>query len=235
MRGQPRPITRKGLSRVEELLQEQWGPSSPKPARPPLDELILTILSQNTTDTNSGRAFAALRQRWPAWESARRAPLSEIEGTIRVGGLAQIKAGRIKSLLEEVYRERGELSLDFLKQLSDGEAWSYLRRFKGVGPKTAACVMLFSLGRPAFPVDTHIFRVISRLVGTDGREGREQMQEKLQRQAPPELTYSLHLHLVRHGRLICRPAKPLCGKCKLLPLCAYGNGLPGSEKSARGV
>ena len=228
MRSQPRPITRKGLSRIEGLLQGQWGPSSPKPARPPLDDLILTILSQNTTDTNSGRAFAALRQRWPAWESARRAPLSEIEGTIRVGGLAQIKAGRIKSLLEEVYRERGELSLDFLKQLSDGEAWSYLRRFKGVGPKTVACVMLFSLGRPAFPVDTHIFRVISRLVGADGREGREQMQEKLQRQAPPELAYSLHLHLVRHGRLICRPAKPLCGKCKLLPLCAYGNGLPGS-------
>jgi len=235
MGGQPRPITRKGLSRIEGLLQGQWGPSSPKPARPPLDELILTILSQNTTDTNSGRAFFALRQRWHAWESARRAPLSEIEGAIRVGGLAQIKAGRIKSLLEEIYRERGELSLDFLKQLSDGEAWSYLRRFKGVGPKTAACVMLFSLGRPAFPVDTHIFRVISRLVGADGREGREQMQEKLQRQAPPELAYSLHLHLVRHGRLICRPAKPLCGKCKLLPLCAYGNGLPGSEKSARGV
>jgi endonuclease-3 len=225
------------LKRAEALLQEQWGTVRRKPRRDPLEELILTILSQNTSDFNSGRAFLSLRQRFSDWEAVRLAPLAEIEEAIREGGLSRIKARRIQAILKEIHGQRGHLSLDFLKRLSDEEVWAYLGRFKGVGPKTAACVMLFSLGRPAFPVDTHVFRVISRLLGMVGEVSPIQVQEGLQKQAPPELMYSLHLHLVRHGRRICRPATPHCEKCSLLPLCAYGkrHGREGSRKSARRI
>lgn len=207
---------------MEALLRQQWGTPKRKPSRPPLDELILTILSQNTNDINSGRAFLSLRQRFPNWDAARRAPQREIEEAIREGGLSRIKAQRIQAILEEIFRQRKEASLDFLKNEPDGEVWAYLARFQGVGPKTAACVMLFSLGRPAFPVDTHIFRILSRVAGVGGNASPAKIQEELQRKVPPELMYPLHLHLVQHGRQICRPQNPLCGECGLLPLCAYG-------------
>lgn len=207
---------------MEALLQVQWGTVARKPALGPLDELILTILSQNTNDQNSGRAFRALRHKWNDWDEVRKAPLREIEETIQEGGLAHIKAGRIKAILEQIHQERGALSLDFLKTLSYREAWDYLISFKGVGPKTVACVMLFSLRRPAFPVDTHVYRVVDRVTGVDERRSPVQMQEELQKVVPPGLMYSFHLHLVRHGRLVCRPRNPLCEGCKLLSSCTYG-------------
>ena len=215
-------LSEKRIRRMEALLQAQWGTIAKKPAREPLDELILTILSQNTNDQNSGRAFKAMRHRWHDWDGARKAPLREIEETIQEGGLAHIKAGRIKAILEQIHRERGALSLDFLKTVSDREAWDYLIGFKGVGPKTAACVMLFSLNRPAFPVDTHVYRAVDRVIGAEERISPAQMQEELQKVVPPDLMYSFHLHLVRHGRLICRPRSPLCERCYLLPVCTYG-------------
>jgi len=224
-------LSQKGLKRIEALMLQQWGKPKKKALRSPLDELILSILSQNTNDLNSSRAFLSLRRRFPDWDWVRRAPLSEIEDAIREGGLSQIKAKRIKAILEEIYRQGGELSLDFLKPLSDEGVWAYLCRFKGVGAKTAACVMLFSLGRPVFPVDTHVFRIISRLAGMMGKASPAQIQEKLQK-APSELIYSLHLHLVHHGRQICRPKSPLCEKCNLLPLCAYAKGF-GKSRSKR--
>jgi len=207
---------------MEALLQVQWGTIARKPALGPLDELILTILSQNTNDQNSGRAFRALRHKWHDWDEVRKAPLREIEETIQEGGLAHIKAGRIKVILEQIYKERGALRLEFLKTLSDREAWDYLISFKGVGPKTVACVMLFSLNRPAFPVDTHVYRVVGRVTGADERISPAQMQEELRKVVPPGLMYSFHLHLVRHGRLVCRPHNPLCEGCNLLSSCAYG-------------
>jgi endonuclease III len=215
-------LAEKRMRKMEALLQVQWETIARKPALGPLKELILTILSQNTSDQNSGRAFRALRHKWHDWNEMRKAPLREIEETIQEGGLAHIKAGRIKAILEQIHQDRGALSLDFLKALSDREVWDYLISFKGVGPKTAACVMLFSLNRPAFPVDTHVYRVVGRVTGVDERINPAQMQEELQKVIPPGLMYSFHLHLVRHGRLICRPRNPLCGICKLLVLCVYG-------------
>jgi len=217
-----RGLSEKGVRRMEALLQAQWGTVARKPALRPLDELILTILSQNTNDQNSGRAFRALRHRWHNWDEVLKAPLGEIEETIQEGGLAHIKAGRIQAILEQIHQERGALGLDFLKTLSDRKAWDYLMRFKGVGPKTAACVILFSLNRSAFPVDTHVHRVVGRVIDADERISPAQMQEELQKLVPPGLTYSFHLHLVRHGRLICRARNPLCERCKLLVLCLYG-------------
>jgi endonuclease-3 len=217
-----RGLSEKGVRRMEALLQAQWGSIARKPPLGPLDELILTILSQNTNDQNSGGAFRALRHRWHRWDEVLKAPLGEIEETIQEGGLAHIKAGRIRAILEQIHQERGALGLDFLKTLSDREAWDYLISFKGVGPKTAACVMLFSLNRSAFPVDTHVHRVVGRVIGVDERISPALMQEKLQKLVPPDLTYSFHLHLVRHGRSICRARNPLCERCKLLVLCLYG-------------
>ncbi|MDH7499388.1 MAG: endonuclease III [candidate division NC10 bacterium] len=225
------------LRRMEALLRQQWGPARKKPSLPPLDELILTILSQNTNDLNSGRAYCSLRQRFPHWDALRQAPLRDIEEAIRGGGLSRIKAKRIQAILGEIYRQRKETSLDFLRGESDEQVWAYLTRFRGVGPKTAACVMLFSLGRASFPVDTHIFRILSRMTGAVGNASPEKMQEELQEKVPPPLMYPLHLHLVRHGRQICRPQLPLCGECGLLPLCAYGKrlGRETSRRPARGI
>lgn len=219
-------LTGRKLSRIAALLQSQWGAVSEKPLRPPLDELVLTILSQNTSDLNSDRAFRSLRRAMSDWNEVRKAPAKKIEAAIREGGLARIKANRIQAILEEIHREWGVLSLDFLKDLPPENAWAYLRRFKGVGPKTAACVMLFSLGRPAFPVDTHIIRVLSRM-GEGQKWTPEGLQEELQRKAPSELMYPLHLHLIHHGRMICRPRNPLCGRCSLISLCNHGKKLVG--------
>jgi len=213
------------LRRMEALLQTQWGALERKPPRPPLNELILTLLSQNTSDRNSARAFRALRERWPDWKGLMKAPPREIEKAIQEGGLAHIKSGRVKAILEQIWQERGTLSLDFLRSWPDQEVWDYLMSFQGVGPKTAACVMLFSLNRPAFPVDTHVFRVMGRVMGMKETMSPGQMQQELQTLIPPVLMYSLHLHLVHHGRRICRPRDPLCSKCNLLILCAYGKFL----------
>ncbi len=234
-KGHEKLISTKTLGEIERRLQEQWGPVRRKPSRNPLDELILTILSQNTSDLNSGRAFSSLRNRFADWDRVREAPLRDIEVAIQGGGLARIKAGRIKSILEEIHEERGEMSLDFLKRLSDEKVWAYLGRFKGVGPKTVACVMLFSLGRPAFPVDTHVHRVISRLAGRTEGESPAQIQEELQRRVSPDLMYSLHLHLVHHGRRICQSRLPLCGQCRLLRLCKYARGTKRTRASASRV
>jgi endonuclease-3 len=148
-----------------------------------------------------------------------RAPLRVLISTIRSGGLANIKAVRIKALLEDIWTEQGHFDLSFLRDLSDEEVRAYLARFKGIGSKTIACVLLFGMGRPAFPVDTHVFRVSRRLGLLDGRPSPEKAQEWLEVWVPPAERYSLHLHLVRHGRDVCKAQRPLCGSCVLAGTC----------------
>lgn len=188
---------------------------------PPLDELISTILSQNTNDGNRDRAFEALRARFPTWEEVRDAPVEEVIQTIRAAGLANQKGPRIQSVLREITRLRGELSLDFLHDLTPQEAEAWLRKFKGVGPKTAAIVLLFSLNKPAFPVDTHIYRVSGRLGLRPASMNAEQAHQHLAQLFSPEAYYPVHLNLIRLGREICQARQPNCPACPLQDLCDY--------------
>jgi endonuclease-3 len=208
------------LTRITRLLRQLYGPSRPLRSRDnPLNTLIHTILSQNTSDANSDRAYAALRRRFPDWEDVRRTPLRTLISTIRSGGLANIKAVRIKALLEDIWAEQGHFDLSFLRDLADEEVRAYLARFKGIGSKTIACVLLFGMGRPAFPVDTHVFRVSRRLGLVDGRQTPERAQEFLESRIPPDDRHALHVHLVQHGREVCKAQRPLCAECVLARVC----------------
>lgn len=188
---------------------------------PPIDELVSTILSQNTNDLNRDRAFLALRRRFPTWEAVRDARTSAVINAIRVAGLANQKGPRIRQVLREITRERGNLDLAFLKDLSLEEARSWLTKFHGVGPKTAAIVLLFSLNRPAFPVDTHIYRVTGRMGLRPDRMSVEDAHPHLEALFLPESYYAAHLNLIRLGRETCHPRKPDCPRCPARALCAY--------------
>jgi endonuclease-3 len=193
-------------------------------ASDPISQLVGTILSQNTNDLNRDRAFDALRKRFPTWEAARDAPLGEVEEAIRVAGLWREKAARIQECLRRITEQRGSLTLDFLAGMPVPEAKAWLRSLPGVGPKTAAIVLLFSMGRPAFPVDTHIHRVATRL-GLIPKVTREKAHELLEAKIPPRIYMTYHINLIEHGRKVCKP-RPLCGICDLRDLCDFYDGLP---------
>ena len=187
----------------------------------PLDELVSTILSQNTNDRNRDRAFDALRAHFPTWEAVRDAPPEEVIEVIRPAGLANQKGPRIQNVLRAITAERGELSLDFLKDWPVEEARRWLMSFKGVGPKTAAIVLLFSLDMPAFPVDTHIYRVSGRLGLRPAKMSVEQTHRHLEGLLPPETYYHGHLNIIRLGREICTARKPHCERCPLQDICDF--------------
>jgi len=187
--------------------------------RAPLDSLIATVLSQNTTDSNSGRAFAQLKERFPNWEEVAEAPPAQIAAAIRSGGLADIKARRIKRLLRRIEEDRGALDLGFLRRLPLDQAREYLTGLPGVGPKTAACVLLFSLRRPVFPVDTHVLRVSKRLGLIPPTTTMERAHDIYREMLAPDQMLGLHLGLVQHGRETCKARRPQCGRCVLSELC----------------
>lgn len=188
---------------------------------PPLDELISTILSQNTNDTNRDRAFNALKARYPRWEQVRDAAEAEVIDTIRPAGLANQKGPRIQNVLRQITQERGELDLTFLQEMPVEDARSWLMQFKGVGPKTAAIVLLFSLGKPAFPVDTHVHRVTGRLGVRPQGMTADQTHPYLESLFPEDSYYAAHLNLIRLGREICHARKPECPVCPLNEDCSY--------------
>jgi len=206
---------------VHERLLEYYGYPQWREPLPPLDELISTILSQNTNDTNRDRAFRALRTRFESWEEVRDAAPSAVIEAIRPAGLANQKGPRIQAILRAITEERGDLGLDFLRELPTEDAQRWLLHFNGVGPKTAAIVLLFSLDRPAFPVDTHIFRVTGRLGIRPEKVDAVQAHVLLAELLPREAYYPGHLNLIRLGREICQARKPLCQICPLKDLCAY--------------
>jgi endonuclease-3 len=187
----------------------------------PLEVLVGAFLSQNTSDVNSGRAFEALQARFPTWEAVMMAPVEELEAAIRPGGLAQSKAPRIQAALRRIVEERGELSLSFLADMPLDQAKAWLRSLRGVGAKTAAIVLLFSLGRPVFPVDTHVHRVSRRLGIVPARATPEQTQAAWESLVPPDTFYPLHVDLIRHGRQVCKALDPRCHVCVLQDLCEY--------------
>lgn len=187
----------------------------------PVSELVCTILSQNTNDNLRDQAYRTLRRRFPTWEEVRDAPVQEVIDAIRVAGLGQTKGPRMQEALRHITAERGRLELDFLREMNVEEARAWLTAMHGIGPKTAAIILLFSLGRPAFPVDTHIHRVSRRLGLIPPTTSREKAHELLEAMLPPETYYAFHLNLIQHGREVCQARKPRCALCTLRDLCDY--------------
>jgi endonuclease-3 len=215
----------KPIGYIIQNLERAYGVPENRRASDPLDMLIKIILSQATSDTNSDRTFSALKARFPTWDAALRARTSSIAGAIRSGGLANQKAAVIKSLLRQLKDEHGTLDLGFLHDLRAGEARDYLSQFRGIGPKTVACTLLFACRKEVFPLDTHIFRILRR-VGlipqkcTDARA--HQIMDSI---VPKGKFYSFHVNLIRHGRALCRPREPLCERCPIVEYCDYGQAV----------
>ncbi len=215
---------------IERLLETEYGRPPRRERRPPLDQLILTVLSQHTSDANSDRAFDRLKARFQTWEDVRGADPEEIADAIRPGGLAAIKAPRIKDLLERISEERGRPTLDFLKGMGLEDARKYLLGLNGVGPKTAAVVLLFSLGLPAFPVDTHVHRVTRRLGLIGPNVTAEDAHRLMDAMVPPEDAYPFHINLITHGRRVCKAPRPLCEICVLAEKCDYYQAVVRGER-----
>lgn len=188
---------------------------------PAVDELVSTILSQNTNDINRDKAFDSLRARFPTWEEVRDAPEDEVVEAVRIAGLANQKGPRIQQVLRQITEMRGGLDLSFLKEMPPKEVREWLLQFKGVGPKTAAIVMQFSLDMPAFPVDTHVHRITGRLGLRPEKMNAEKAHDHMEELLPPETYYTAHLNIIRLGREICQARKPNCPACPLEDLCDY--------------
>ncbi|GMV85162.1 MAG: hypothetical protein AMXMBFR80_10180 [Dehalococcoidia bacterium] len=201
---------------VMQALEPLYGRPQPMPSHDPLAELVLTVLSQNTADTNSGRAFVQMMRRYPSWDAIAAAPLDELVTTIQSGGLARQKAPRIQAILRAVAERSPGWDLSFLETMPLEEARAWLRALPGVGPKTAACVLLFSLGRPALPVDTHVERVSKRLGLIPAKATAEQAHDLLEALVDPADYYRFHMLLIKHGRRTCAARKPACDRCPIL-------------------
>jgi len=187
-----------------------------------LDMLVSVILSQATSDANSDRTYDTLKARFPTWDAVLRARESTIADAIRLGGLANQKAVVIRGLLKQIKEEHGSLDLSFIQDLPSEEAAQYLSGFRGVGPKTVACTLLFACGKDIFPLDTHIFRILRR-VGLIPRKCSDEFAHRvMNRVVPAGKFYSFHVNLIRHGRKLCRPREPLCERCPIVEYCDYG-------------
>ena len=207
--------------KVHSRLLDRYGEPTWRNPLPPVDELVSTILSQNTNDINRDRAFASLTVRFSSWEAVRDADQEAVIDAIRVAGIANQKGPRIQAALQAITAERGSIELDFLRELTPEEMYAWLVKLKGVGPKTAAIVMQFSLDTPAFPVDTHIYRISGRVGLRPENVSREKTHEILADLFPPATYYPVHLNLIQHGREVCKAPRPLCDQCNLTDLCDY--------------
>lgn len=225
-RGRARSGSPERVAEILRRLARAYGPGhSARPVpkrRDPLEELIFTVLSQNTSDTNRDRAWRSLRTRFPTWKAMMDARPAALATAIKTGGLANTKAPRIRAILREVARREGRPSLARLRRLPDADVRDYLVSLPGIGPKTAACVLAFSLARPALPVDTHVHRIARRLGLAGG--SAERAQEALEALVPPRARVEAHLDLIAHGRTTCRAQRPACRDCVLRDLCPSAAG-----------
>jgi len=219
-----KPDRRRSTSRTAQILRRLVGAyGRPKRRRGDgVDCLVGTILSQNTSGANSSAGFRRLKERFRTWDAAADARVSLIERCIRVSGLGRVKAPRIRRILREIRADRGGIDLQFLGKLNADDAFRYLLRFDGVGPKTALCVLLFALGMDVFPVDTHIYRITRRLGLLPDGTPENQAHEVLSPMIAAGNRFAMHVLLIAHGRAVCRARNPRCDECCLLPLCAHG-------------
>lgn len=215
------------MQRILKRLRAAYGRPVLVPHRAPIDELVLTVLSQNTSDRNRDVAYLRLRERFASWEQVADADLAELEEAIRPGGISQVKAKRIREILRTLAGD----DLDWLADAPLEQARDFLCSLPGVGRKTAACVLLFSFGRPDIPVDTHVYRVGSRLGLFSAGASFDDAHDEMLRLASPQQAYELHVSLIRHGRRTCTARSPHCGECPLLRLCPYGRELVRTAQS----
>ncbi len=208
------------IAQVVELMTRQYGPFPSERRLPPTEEMVFTVLSQHTSDINSGRAFARLMERFGTLDAVARGDIAEIEKAIAPGGLAKIKAPRIKEVLEKVLElNGGSLDLSFLREMPLVEAKAWLRQLPGIGPKSAGIVLNFSLGMPAMAIDTHIFRVCQRLRAIDSKTNADKAHDVMEAKVPPDEVFNFHVAFINHGRRVCRAQRPLCGECVVGEMC----------------
>lgn len=207
--------------RVAKLLKEQYGYPEWREHLPPVDELVSTILSQNTSDTNRDMAFNRLTERFDSWEDVRDADPEAIVDAIRPAGLANQKGPRIQAALQHLTETQGRITLEHLRDMPVDEAKAWLTDIHGIGPKTAAIILLFSMNKPAFPVDTHVHRVTGRLGLISPGCSAEKAHDELEAIVPEEDFYPFHLQVIRHGRQICHARNPKCEICPLQDECLY--------------
>lgn len=212
---------RKKAVKVCKILISKYGKEVSERKLPPIDELVMTILSQHTNDVNMYRAFESLKGAYSSWEEVLTAPQDELAVTIRSSGMYNLKAKRIQATLREIQERVGKLDLSLIETMKIPEAKEWLTSLHGVGPKTAAIVLLFSFGLPVLPVDTHVWRVTKRLGIIDMKVSREKAHDLLEQIMPGDCIPSLNKNLVRHGREICRAQNPKCDNCFLSHLCDY--------------
>ncbi len=215
-------IEAKPLQYIIQNLEQAYGTPVNERKSDALDMLVRIILSQATSDVNSNRAYAALKTRFPTWDEVLNAPASMVEDTIRSGGLAKQKTATIQNLLRQLKVEHGTLDLNFLDELSVEEAVAYLQNFRGLGPKTVACTLLFALSKPVFPLDTHIFRILRRVGLLPAKCTDTRAHNFMNAIVPAGKHFSFHVNLIRHGRTLCRPREPLCERCPIVEYCDYG-------------
>lgn len=220
------------LTAIQRKLERLYGRPRNTRTSDALEQLVGTILSQNTSDVNSERSYEALRRAYPTWQAVLDAPRSAVAAAIRMGGLADLKAERIQTALRRVHEETGAFNVDFLATGPVEKARAWMTSIPGVGPKTAAIVLLFALRRPAFPVDTHVHRVTRRLGLIDLKTSRERAHELLEALVSPKDYYPFHLNLIRHGRETCHAQRPECSRCVLLQLCAHPQPRKPERRSA---
>jgi endonuclease-3 len=208
------------INEIIDKLADEYGKRVWQQHSDPVSELILTILSQHTSDVNSRRAFDKLVGGFATWDEVATADPDEIAKSIWTAGLARVKAPRIKAILQMIVQRRDSLNLDFLAQLPIDEAKLWLQQLPGVGPKTAGCVLLFSLGLPALPVDTHVHRVAKRLGLIDEKTSADKAHQILEPMIPQQEIYSFHINMIEHGRRVCHAQNPECSGCVLEAECS---------------
>ena len=213
-----------GIAELVRLMSERYGPFPEEPRLDPAHEVVFTILSQHTSDTNSARAFGLLMERFGNLESVAQGTLADIEEAIRPGGLARIKAPRIKEVLNLILELNGSLDLSFLQEMPLNEAKLWLRRLPGIGPKSAGIILSFALGMPAIAIDTHIYRVCQRLGLIGPKVTADKAHEIMEALVEPEQVYEFHLSFITHGRQVCKAQRPLCREC------VVGSECPSKDK-----
>ena len=215
----PRTKSKADVALTIEMMTQQYGPFTHEARLPPTDEMVFTILSQHTSDINSSRAYRSLMETFSSLEAVASADVADIEKAIALGGLAKIKAPRIKAVLNKILELNGELDLSFLREMPLNDAKTWLRQLPGIGPKSAGIVLSFSLGMPAMAIDTHIYRVSQRLGVIGSKVSVDKAHEILEDKVEPEEVFNFHVSYINHGRQVCKAQRPLCPECVVGRLC----------------